>query len=158
MDPFKLGILQCHFLEQTGHEPKSKNHPVTQNLRCGESQKPGPTWGKSIYYWSSQGELNSVNRLLLTAILEALITLVILTSLMNIEGPAGRSVQQEYQVLDFYAGAARVARASRELGDVAAAFDISYHSDPKVFDINSPSGMVSLCSILLCFDMGLHNV
>ena len=67
---------------------------------------------------------------------------------MNIEGPAGPGFQPEYQVLDFYAGAARVARASRQLGDVAASFDISYHSDPRVFDINSPSGMVSLCSIL----------
>ena len=89
-----------------------------------------------------------VGHLLQTAIPEALITLVILTSLMNIEGPVGPAFQPEYQVLDFYAGAARVARASRQLGEVSASFDISYHSNPRVFDINSPSGMVSLCSIL----------
>ena len=42
--------------------------------------------------------------------------------------------------LTFLGGAARLAKASREIGMKAVAFDISYHTDPNVFDINSPAG------------------
>lgn len=74
---------------------------------------------------------------------EVLITLVILIAFLE---PLEKTSPQ-YQVLDFFAGAARVSRASRGLGESSAAFDISYHTNPHAFDINSPSGMVFLNSI-----------
>ena len=46
----------------------------------------------------------------------------------------------EYEIFDFFGGAGRVARAARESGMCAVAFDICYHNDPKVFDINTPAG------------------
>lgn len=39
------------------------------------------------------------------------------------------------EVLDFFAGAARVARGARALCLKAAAFDIGYHHEEKVFDL-----------------------
>ena len=49
-----------------------------------------------------------------------------------------------FDVLDFFAGAARVARAARVLGMNAASFDIGFHENPRVFDINSSAGFVLL--------------
>ena len=49
-----------------------------------------------------------------------------------------------YEVLDFFAGAARVSQLSRGLDQSTASFDIGFHHDPHVFDINSPAGMVCL--------------
>ena len=46
----------------------------------------------------------------------------------------------EYEIFDFFGGAGRVARAARECGMSAVAFDICYHNDPRVFDINTPAG------------------
>lgn len=74
---------------------------------------------------------------------EVLITLVILTgSLCQIDPPV-----PEYQVLDFFAGAARIARGARVMDLPAAAFDIGYHPNDRVFNINSDAGMASLSSI-----------
>ena len=42
--------------------------------------------------------------------------------------------------LTFLGGAARVARAARESGMSAVAFDVCYHNNPDVFDINTPAG------------------
>lgn len=50
----------------------------------------------------------------------------------------------EYEVLDFFAGAARMARAARYVGLPAAAFDISYHRKKEVFDMNSEAGFTQL--------------
>ena len=55
-----------------------------------------------------------------------------------------------YEVLDFFAGAARVSHLSRGLGQSTASFDIGFHHDPSVFDINSPAGLVCL-SWEVCF-------
>ncbi len=74
---------------------------------------------------------------------EVLITLVILIACLE----PFENTSPQYQVLDFFAGAARVSRASRGLGESAAAFDIGYHTNPRAFDINSPSGLVFLNSI-----------
>lgn len=58
------------------------------------------------------------------------------------------SKSPQYKVLDFFAGDARIARAARCLGEQAAAFDISYHSDSRVFDINTSPGFVLLYCIM----------
>lgn len=49
----------------------------------------------------------------------------------------------QYTVLDFFAGAARIARGARVLGETAAAFDISYGAN-GAFDFNTPAGFVPL--------------
>ena len=71
--------------------------------------------------------------------------LIILVLLVGWLGPLERGPTPEgYEVIDFYAGAARIAKAARELGYGALAFDISYHPDPHTFDINTAAGLVSL--------------
>ncbi len=47
-------------------------------------------------------------------------------------------------VLDTFAGDARVARVARNLGFKAAALDIGYHRNTRVFDINESPGFVFL--------------
>ena len=76
---------------------------------------------------------------------EVLITLVLLVSWLQPFEEMG--MQPQYDVLDFFAGAGRCAKAARVAGMEAAAFDISYHAKSKVFDINSPAGFVFLSSI-----------
>ena len=49
-----------------------------------------------------------------------------------------------YDMLDFFAGAGRMARGGRVVGYRAAAFDISYHPNSRVFDINSDAGFACL--------------
>lgn len=49
-----------------------------------------------------------------------------------------------YDLLDFFAGAGRMARGGRVLGYHGAAFDISYHPNSRVFDINSDAGFACL--------------
>lgn len=56
-------------------------------------------------------------------------------------------MEPQYDIIDFFAGEARLAKAARVAGMEAAAFDIAYHAKSKVFDINSPSGFVFLSSI-----------
>lgn len=50
----------------------------------------------------------------------------------------------EIDCVDLFAGAARVARATRAVGLKAKALDISYHPNPAVFDINKPAGFLCL--------------
>lgn len=72
-----------------------------------------------------------------------LITIVLLVSWLEDAEPL-----PEYEVLDLFAGAARVARASRHLGMEAGSFDIGYHENREVFDINSRAGFTFPESIL----------
>lgn len=61
------------------------------------------------------------------------------------------SFKDHYDVLDFFAGAARLARASRFAGpsplfasewpgDIAGALDITYSANPHTYDINEDAG------------------
>ena len=50
----------------------------------------------------------------------------------------------QYDVVDFFAGEARLARAGRFVGASCIALDIGFHENPRVFDINSDSGFMSL--------------
>ena len=80
-----------------------------------------------------------VGHLGLANLREVFIALVLLASWLEpleLHGP-------EYEVLDFFAGAARMARASRFLGYPSAAFDISYNAKREVFDMNSAAGFTS---------------
>lgn len=67
------------------------------------------------------------------------IALVLLVSFMEPD-----ETISNLEVLDFFAGAARVARGARALGLKAAAFDIGFHHEGKVFDINSTGGFAFL--------------
>ncbi len=71
---------------------------------------------------------------------KVLITLVILIAFLE----PMEHTSPEYQVLDFFAGAGRIAQAARAMGESTAALDIGYHSNPRVFDINSSPGFVFL--------------
>lgn len=73
--------------------------------------------------------------------LKVLIGLVILVGFMDL---GSTTTFPEYEVFDFFAGAARISRLARELKIPSASFDINYHSNPDVFDINSPAGFVFL--------------
>ena len=66
---------------------------------------------------------------------EVLITIVLLLSWTDFY--KGRC---DVDVIDSFAGAARVARVARACGYRASALDIGYHSNPNVFDINQASG------------------
>lgn len=77
--------------------------------------------------------------------LEVLITMVLLVSWLEFFD--GGMEPMDIEVIDFFGGAARLAKASREIGMKAVAFDISYHTDPNVFDINSPAGFAFPCRI-----------
>lgn len=74
---------------------------------------------------------------------KVLITLVILIAFLEPMEPTS----PQYQVLDFFAGAGRIANAAKAMGESTAAFDIGYHSNPRVFDMNSAPGFVFLGSI-----------
>ena len=68
---------------------------------------------------------------------KVLITAVILLSFME-------PIEDKYDVVEFYAGRARIARAARGAGLTAAALDVVFHSYPQVFDITSASGFALL--------------
>ena len=68
---------------------------------------------------------------------QVLITAVILLSFMG-------TTEDKYDVVEFYAGRARIARAARGSGLRAAALDVVFHSYPMVFDITSASGFALL--------------
>lgn len=79
---------------------------------------------------------------LTNSLLEVLITIVLLVSWLEPFEDMG--TLPSYEILDFFGGAARVAKAAREVGLDAGSFDISYHSDSSVFDVNSAPGFTSL--------------
>lgn len=89
----------------------------------------------NLYFW---GVFPILSQWLLVS-LQVLITLVMLVGCLNLGRP-----EPQFDTLGFFAGAARIARASRLAGECGAAFDISYHAKPEVFDLNSPSGLVLL--------------
>ena len=66
-------------------------------------------------------------------ITEVLITAVVLLACMDTMGV-------EFDVIEFYAGKARVARSARMAGLEAAALDVLYGNDRPAFDITSASG------------------
>lgn len=56
---------------------------------------------------------------------------------------------ERWDVVDLFAGQARIARLARQYGQSSIAMDIGYHEDPHIFDINSEPGFVmALKSIL----------
>lgn len=70
---------------------------------------------------------------------EAFITAILLLSWTDVY--AGRDL---YEVVDYFAGAARVARIARAAGMKAAALDLNYHRKPRTFSMNSSPGFVCL--------------
>lgn len=48
------------------------------------------------------------------------------------------------QVIDAFAGAARIARSARRCGCVAVALDIDYSTNSRVFDMNTSPGFSRL--------------
>mmetsp|Transcript_40679 Transcript_40679/g.63947 ORF Transcript_40679/g.63947 Transcript_40679/m.63947 type:complete len:346 (-) Transcript_40679:30-1067(-) len=53
------------------------------------------------------------------------------------------------QVIDAFAGAARIARSARRCGRVAVALDVDYSTNSRVFDVNtSPGFVLSLLAVL----------
>ena len=50
------------------------------------------------------------------------------------------TLEEKYDILEFYAGKARIAKCAREVGLVAGALDVMFHTDAKVFDMLSPAG------------------
>lgn len=61
-------------------------------------------------------------------------------------GPLERS-----DVVDLFAGQARIARLARQSGQSSIAMDIGYHQDPHIFDSNSEPGFVYL-------SLGTHQI
>ena len=57
--------------------------------------------------------------------------------------------QDDIDVIDSFAGAARIARVSRSLGYKAVALDRDYHKNPRVFDFNESAGFALLVQILV---------
>ena len=51
---------------------------------------------------------------------------------------------ERWDVVDLFAGQARIARLARQCGHSSSAMDIGYHEDPHIFDINSEPGFVFL--------------
>ena len=70
---------------------------------------------------------------------EVFITIIILLSWTT--AYAGRDA---YDLIDLFAGAARVARATRAAGMKAAALDLNYHRKPQTFSINASAGFLCL--------------
>lgn len=70
---------------------------------------------------------------------EVLITIVLLLSWTDLF--QGRDY---IDTIDFFAGAARVAKVSRAVGKRAMALDLSYHENEDVFNINSSPGFALL--------------
>ena len=66
-----------------------------------------------------------------------LITALILLAFME-------PVDDTYDVVEFFAGKARIARCARQAGLTAAALDVVFHQFPQVFDITSASGFALL--------------
>lgn len=52
--------------------------------------------------------------------------------------------KDDNDVIDSFAGAARVARVSRALGFRSVALDRDYHKNPRVFDFNESAGFALL--------------
>ena len=50
------------------------------------------------------------------------------------------SLPEKYDVVEYFAGKARIAKAARKAGLNAAALDILYHENQRVFDMTSTAG------------------
>lgn len=59
--------------------------------------------------------------------------------------------QNQYDLVDFFAGAGRLARGGRVLGENALALDIEYHPNSRVFDINTEAGFAFLVLDFISF-------
>lgn len=70
---------------------------------------------------------------------QVLLTLVVLVATLK-----DFNFEAKYDVIDYFAGAGRFARSARLLGLSAAALDIGYHPNSRVFDINSDPGFALL--------------
>ena len=51
---------------------------------------------------------------------------------------------RNWDIVDLFAGAGRIARLSRKVGMKACAMDIGYHTNKRVFDLNESPGFVLL--------------
>jgi len=72
---------------------------------------------------------------------EVMITAVML--IFWLRAPAFGPLER-WDVVDLFAGQARIARLARQYGQSSIAMDIGYHEDPHIFDINSEPGFVYL--------------
>ena len=72
---------------------------------------------------------------------EALIEIIVLLGFLAIPGLHGHDPMEEYQVIEFFAGAARTARLAKALKLPSAALDRDF--DPAM-DLNTPAGFLLL--------------
>ena len=63
--------------------------------------------------------------------------------------------KNQYDIVDFFAGAGRLARGGRMVGHNSVALDIEYHPNSKVFDINTEAGFAFLVQESLIFFHGI---
>ena len=80
----------------------------------------------------------SVHPFILLGLAKTFITLVILVTCLD-----SFEFVSEHDVLDFYAGAGRVARAARFAGLCALGMDLAYSGNPRAFDLSKECGFVS---------------
>ena len=82
-------------------------------------------------------------RCLIEILSEVFITIVLLLSWTDFY-----KGKDHIDVIDSFAGAARVARVARALGYRSVALDRDYHKNPRVFDFNESAGFGLL--VLFC--------
>ena len=49
-------------------------------------------------------------------------------------------IEEKYDILEFYAGTARITKCARRMGLTAGALDVTYHDNPRVFNMLSEAG------------------
>ena len=87
------------------------------------------------------GELYNLRTPSLRAVLwQAFILAILLLSWM----PDLDTMTPKFDVLDYFAGTARVATTARRMGLASAAIDITYSNNPASMDMTSPQGFACL--------------
>ncbi|CAJ1441518.1 unnamed protein product, partial [Effrenium voratum] len=75
---------------------------------------------------------------------KVLITLVVMCSFLD-----SFQLEEKWEVIDMFAGEARISRMARQMGMPSVGLDLSYHHNPRAFDLNSEPGfLLALKSIL----------
>lgn len=77
---------------------------------------------------------------------QVLITMVLLASWLE---PTGVT-SGDWDVVDLFAGAGRIARLARMTGQKSVALDILYSQNPHSFDINEDAGFAFLDLVFTC--------
>ena len=70
---------------------------------------------------------------------EVLITLVIMCSFLD-----SFQLEEKWEVIDMFAGEARISRMGRQIGMPSVGLDLGYHHNPRAFDLNSEPGFLPL--------------